>query len=49
MQNKTLIILVVAMVSIVVASNYLVQFPVQITIGGYNLADILTWGDFRGS
>ncbi len=46
MQNKTLIILVVAMISIVVASNYLVQFPVQITVGGYNLADILTWGAF---
>jgi uncharacterized PurR-regulated membrane protein YhhQ (DUF165 family) len=34
------------MVAIVVASNFLVQFPVQITIGHYNLGDILTWGAF---
>lgn len=46
MQNKSMIFLVAAMIAIVVASNYLVQFPVQWTIGGYNLADILTWGAF---
>ena len=46
MKNNTLIALIAAMISIVVASNYLVQFPVQVTIGGYNLADILTWGAF---
>jgi len=46
MHNKTLILLMAAMITIVVASNYLVQFPVQVMIGGYNLADILTWGAF---
>ncbi|VAV98846.1 Putative preQ0 transporter YhhQ [hydrothermal vent metagenome] len=46
MQNKTMIVLMAGMIAIVVASNYLVQFPVQITIGGYNLADVLTWGAF---
>jgi len=46
MKNHTMIALAVAMILIVVASNYLVQFPVQWVIGGYNLADILTWGAF---
>ncbi|WP_420407405.1 queuosine precursor transporter [Hoeflea sp.] len=35
-----------AMAAIVVASNYLVQFPVDATIGALNLADLLTWGAF---
>ncbi len=35
-----------AMVAVVAASNYLVQFPVQYHFGGINLADILTWGAF---
>ncbi|HEV7275562.1 MAG TPA: VUT family protein [Devosiaceae bacterium] len=39
-------IAVVAMVAVVAASNYLVQFPVQAEIGGINLADLLTWGAF---
>jgi uncharacterized PurR-regulated membrane protein YhhQ (DUF165 family) len=34
------------MALIVVASNYLVQFPVNFMIGDYNLADLLTWGAF---
>jgi uncharacterized PurR-regulated membrane protein YhhQ (DUF165 family) len=34
------------MAAIVVASNYLVQFPVDFAIGGLNLADLLTWGAF---
>lgn len=34
------------MAAVVVASNYLVQFPVNYTIGGLNLADLLTWGAF---
>ena len=34
------------MALVVVASNYLVQFPVQYSIGNYNLADLLTWGAF---
>lgn len=37
---------VIAMATVVVASNFLVQFPVQAKIGGINLADILTWGAF---
>jgi uncharacterized PurR-regulated membrane protein YhhQ (DUF165 family) len=34
------------MAAVVVASNYLVQFPVNYTIGALNLADLLTWGAF---
>lgn len=34
------------MAAIVVASNYLVQFPVSVTLGGLDLADLLTWGAF---
>ncbi|WP_162654771.1 queuosine precursor transporter [Lentilitoribacter sp. Alg239-R112] len=34
------------MAFIIVASNYLVQFPVNYTISDYNLADLLTWGAF---
>lgn len=34
------------MVAIVVASNYLVQFPVDFTLGSLNLADLLTYGAF---
>lgn len=34
------------MAFIVVASNYLVQFPVNYSIGDYKLADLLTWGAF---
>jgi queuosine precursor transporter len=37
---------VVAMALIVVASNILVQFPLQGQIGQLALADILTWGAF---
>ena len=37
---------VVAMALVVVASNVLVQFPVDGYIGGFALADILTWGAF---
>ncbi len=35
-----------AMVAVVAASNYLVQFPVQFQLGSFNLADLLTWGAF---
>lgn len=35
-----------AMAAIVVASNYLVQFPVDARLGALNLADLLTWGAF---
>jgi uncharacterized PurR-regulated membrane protein YhhQ (DUF165 family) len=34
------------MAAVVVASNYLVQFPVDYAIGALNLADLLTWGAF---
>jgi uncharacterized integral membrane protein (TIGR00697 family) len=37
---------VAAMALVVVASNVLVQFPVQAERGGLNLADLLTWGAF---
>ena len=37
---------ILAMCAVVAASNYLVQFPVQATLGGINLADLLTWGAF---
>ena len=41
-----LAIAVVAMASVVVASNILVLFPVHVALGGVNLADLLTWGAF---
>lgn len=34
------------MTLVVVASNFLVQFPVNAEVAGINLADILTWGAF---
>lgn len=37
---------VAAMTVVVAASNFLVQFPVQATIGPVELADLLTWGAF---
>jgi uncharacterized PurR-regulated membrane protein YhhQ (DUF165 family) len=37
---------VIAMVAVVAASNFLVQFPVEAQIGAVNLADLLTWGAF---
>ncbi|CAG0958521.1 MAG: queuosine precursor transporter [Rhizobiaceae bacterium] len=37
---------VAAMALVVVASNVLVQFPVQGELGRLNLADLLTWGAF---
>lgn len=37
---------VVAMVVVVAASNFLVQFPVAFQLGDINLGDILTWGAF---
>ena len=39
-------ILVALMAITVVASNVLVQFPVEASLGGVNLADTLTWGAF---
>lgn len=37
---------IVAMVVVVTASNILVLYPVQATLGPINLADLLTWGAF---
>jgi queuosine precursor transporter len=39
-------LLTAAMAVIVLASNVLVQFPVNASIGSYALGDILTWGAF---
>lgn len=44
--SKNTSLFIIAMCAVVVASNYLVQFPVQASIGGINLAEILTWGAF---
>lgn len=41
-----LAVAIAAMVAVVAASNFLVQFPVGYAIGGVNLGDILTWGAF---
>lgn len=41
-----LIIAVAAMAIVVVASNILVQYPVDAQLGGVALADLLTWGAF---
>lgn len=46
MKPLHLIIAIAAMCAVVAASNFLVQFPVQGTIGALNLADLLTWGAF---
>lgn len=46
MLRSTLVYFIVAMCAVVAASNYLVQFPVQGTLAGINLADLLTWGAF---
>ncbi|MDE1993886.1 MAG: queuosine precursor transporter [Rhizobiaceae bacterium] len=40
------LIYVVLMTLVVVASNILVQYPLQASFAGINLADILTWGAF---
>lgn len=39
-------IAILAMASVVVASNVLVQYPVHGMLGAINLADLLTWGAF---
>lgn len=44
--NRVFAICVAAMIAVVVASNYLVQFPVMVELSGINLADLLTWGAF---
>jgi queuosine precursor transporter len=44
--HRYTLIYVLLMTLVVVASNILVQFPVQGTLGAINLADILTYGAF---
>ena len=41
-----LLVAAAAMIAVVAASNYLVQFPVEAQLGAVNLADLLTWGAF---
>ncbi len=43
---RDLVIPVLAMTAVVVASNILVQYPVQGQVGPLVLADLLTWGAF---
>ena len=44
--QRTTLLYIALMTAIVVASNVLVQFPVDGTLFGINLADLLTWGAF---
>jgi len=41
-----LLVALAAMAAVVAASNFLVQFPVDVTLGGVHVGDILTWGAF---
>jgi len=45
-ERRSFAVAIAAMVAVVAASNYLVQFPVMVGLGGINLADLLTWGAF---
>lgn len=42
--TKSIYLFVVAMTAVVAASNYLVQFPVEMMLGSIDLKEILTWG-----
>jgi uncharacterized PurR-regulated membrane protein YhhQ (DUF165 family) len=46
LKMRNTIIYVALMTLVVVASNFLVQFPVDAQVAGINLADLLTWGAF---
>ncbi|MGO4355833.1 VUT family protein [Rhizobium sp. RAF36] len=46
LKTRYLLIYVALMTLVVVASNFLVQFPLNAMVAGINLADILTWGAF---
>nr|WP_272209842.1 hypothetical protein [Marinicella sp. W31]MDC2875672.1 hypothetical protein [Marinicella sp. W31] len=43
-QSQTVIIYSLLMAGVVLASNILVQYPVQGMVYGISLADLLTWG-----
>ncbi|MCZ4091631.1 VUT family protein [Sinorhizobium psoraleae] len=44
--NRTFFIYVALMTSVVVASNFLVQYPLPGSVAGMNLGDLWTWGAF---
>ena len=44
--NRTFLIYVALMTLVVVASNFLVQYPLPGSIAGMQLGDLLTWGAF---
>lgn len=46
MKAPHFLIAVAAMAAIIAGSNYLVQFPVHVTLGAINLADLLTYAAF---
>ena len=46
LNSARIVWLVIAMCAVVALSNFLVQFPVNATLGGVNLADLLTWAAF---
>ncbi len=46
LQTRYTLIYVALMTLVVVSSNFLVQFPLNVTVAGVNLADLLTWGAF---
>jgi uncharacterized PurR-regulated membrane protein YhhQ (DUF165 family) len=46
MKAHHFLIAVAAMAAIIAGSNYLVQFPVHVTLGAINLADLLTYAAF---
>lgn len=45
-KTTALLVYIALMTFVVVASNFLVQFPLNAVVAGVNLADILTWGAF---
>ncbi|OCJ03011.1 hypothetical protein A6U87_18220 [Rhizobium sp. AC44/96] len=46
LKTRYTLIYVALMTLVVVASNFLVQFPLNAELAGINLADLLTWGAF---
>ncbi|MEL6946005.1 MAG: queuosine precursor transporter [Pseudomonadota bacterium] len=44
--SRSVVLFIAAMAAVVAVSNVLVQYPFQATLGGLNLADLLTWGAF---
>lgn len=42
--TKSISLFVLAMTAVVAASNYFVQFPIQMMLGSIDLSEILTWG-----